>query len=134
LKNFLTKNSDTFRKMAYFFPIALTSCGILIHACGLLGIEYHHNSFLAHLIMLIVDISVVLGLLLKSSWGYWLGILLYIEQVYIQTLSLRQLGWLNSIYRFQIPVPLLCLTALLFLFVYRKEFTKIPVVDSNEQF
>lgn len=107
----------------YFYPILLATCGIAIHALGLFGIAYLHAPFWGHLVMLLIDSAVVLGLLLKSSWGYWLGVILYLEQVYIQTLSLHHAGWFASPSHLQIPVPFLCLIALVLLVLNKKSFT-----------
>ena len=112
-------------KLIYFYPILLTTCGIFIHAFGLLGIEYNVAPAWIHFVMLVVDSAVVIGLLLKASWGYWLGVALYIEQIVLQTYGLSMQGWLETPLWLNIPVPLLCLISLLTLLFYKKTFTPI---------
>ena len=112
-------------RFVYFYPILLTSCGIFIHAFGLLGIEYNGVPTWIHVAMLIIDSAVVIGLLLKTSWGYWLGTALYIEQIILQTYGLYLQGWFDTSFRLNIPVPLLCLAALLALLFYKKTFVKV---------
>jgi hypothetical protein len=109
----------------YAYPILLTSIGVTIHAFGLLGIEYCNAPAWIHFIMLSVDSAVVVGLILKSSWGWWLAIALFIEQVILQTYSLHQLGWLETSLPLQIPVPLLCLTALIILILNKNKFIRL---------
>jgi hypothetical protein len=109
----------------YAYPILLTSIGVMIHAFGLLGIEYHNPPAWIHFVMLSVDIAVVVGLILKSSWGWWLAVALYIEQVILQTYGLHQLGWLRASLPLQIPVPLLCLAALIILVLNKNKFTRL---------
>lgn len=108
----------------YAYPILLTFIGVMIHAFGLIKIEYCTAPAWIHFIMLSVDSAVVVGLILKSSWGWWLAVALFIEQVILQTYSLHQLGWLESSFPLQIPVPLLCLTALIILVLNKNKFTR----------
>ncbi len=109
----------------YAYPILLTLIGVMIHAFGLIKIEYCTAPTWIHLIMLAVDSAVVVGLIAKSTWGWRLAVALFIEQVILQTYSLHQLGWLESSFPLQIPVPLLCLTALIVLVLNKNKFTRL---------
>jgi hypothetical protein len=111
-------------QILYAYPILLTSCGIFIHAFGLFGIEYCSCPAWLHFIMLSIDSAVVVGLISKSSWGWWLGVVLFVQQVIFQTYSLYQSGWLETPFRLQIPVPLLCLAALIVLLFNRNKFVQ----------
>ncbi|HAB99602.1 MAG TPA: hypothetical protein DCE71_07265 [Parachlamydiales bacterium] len=114
-------------KLIYFYPILLTTCGILIHAFGLLDIEYNTAPAWGHLLMLIIDSAIVIGLFLKVSWGYWLAVALFIQQTICQTYWLSMQGWLDTSFQLNIPVPLLCLAALACLIFYKKVFIEHPV-------
>lgn len=113
------------KQFLYAYPILLTSCGIFIHALALLGVEYGSSPAWLHLVMLSVDSAVVVGLLLKHSWGWWLAVVLFIQQVICQTYWLYQSGWLESSFRLQIPVPLLCLIALFILIFNKNKFIRM---------
>lgn len=95
------------------------------HAFGLFGVEYGSCPAWLHFIMLSIDSAVVIGLILKSSLGWWLGVALFVQQVICQTHWLYQSGWLDTPFQLQIPVPLLCLTALIALVFKRNKFVKL---------
>jgi hypothetical protein len=85
----LGKTMDMFQNMTkmkwlYVFPVVLTSIGIGIHLLGGLKLFQLDVPWFAHAIMLLVDALVVIGLLQQSRWGYWLGVLLYIQQSIMQ--------------------------------------------------
>jgi hypothetical protein len=113
------------KKILYAYPILLTSCGIFIHAFGLFGIEYGSCPAWLHLIMLSIDSAVVIGLILKSSWGWRLGVVLFVQQVICQTYWLHQSGWLHTSLRLQLPVPSLCLAALIILLFNKNKFVQL---------
>lgn len=112
-------------QILYAYPILLTSCGIFIHAFGLFGVEYGSCPAWLHFIMLSIDSAVVIGLISKSSWGWRLSVALFIQQVVCQTYWLYQSGWLGTPFQLQIPVPLLCLAALIILIFNRNKFVQL---------
>lgn len=67
--------------LIFYYPIALTCIGALIHSLSLLGIKIVNAPLWLHLMMLTVDIAVIIGLNLRSTWGYWLAMALYVQQV-----------------------------------------------------
>jgi hypothetical protein len=71
-------------KLLRFYPICLTAVGVFIHFFGALKLFQPDVPQISHLIMLIVDSLVVFALLRRSAWGYWLAILLYIQQSIMQ--------------------------------------------------
>ena len=62
----------------YFYTIALTFLGVIIHALGICGITVGDTPLWLHVLMLVVDCAVVVGLILKSKWRYWLAVVLYV--------------------------------------------------------
>ena len=63
------------------YPIALTFIGVIIHAVGLFGFQvYLTSDFILHLVMLLTDSLVVIGLYRQKWWGYWLAVMLYCQQ------------------------------------------------------
>ena len=73
-------------KLLFYYPIALTAIGILIHLFGTLQLFQPEVPQLNHAIMLTIDFLVVLGLLKRTAWGYWLAILLYVSAISHATL------------------------------------------------
>jgi hypothetical protein len=113
------------KQILYAYPILLTSWGIFIHAFALFGIEYGSGPAWLHFIMLSIDSAVVVGLISKFSWGWWLGVVLFVQQVICQTYWLYQSGWLATPFHLQIPVPPLCLTALIILLLNKSKFIRL---------
>jgi hypothetical protein len=70
--------------LLYSYPIALSAIGIGIHFFGTLGLFQLGVSVPMHALMLTIDLLVVIGLWKKTACGYWLAILLYIEQSIMQ--------------------------------------------------
>lgn len=68
------------KQFFHWVPIAITSIGVAIHLFGTLGLFQLEVHRVVHMAMLIVDSTVVIGLLKKTTWGYWLAVMLYIEQ------------------------------------------------------
>lgn len=67
------------------YPIVLTFIGVIIHLVGVLGFQvYLTANYTAHLLMLIIDTLVVIGLSKKMRWGYWLAVALYCQQAIFQ--------------------------------------------------
>ena len=106
------------KKLVYLFPLFLTFSGVLIHLFGMIGVGFGETPFWLHSIMFFVDLTVVVGLLSKALWGIMLGIILYIEQVTLQTYMLARNGWLQTSL---LLVPLLCLAALVCLLIQLQE-------------
>lgn len=72
-------------KMTWLFPIVLTVVGVGIHAAALLGSSVGDAPTWLHITMLFVDSLVVVGLLLRTKWGYGLALALYLQQLVFQT-------------------------------------------------
>ena len=71
-------------RILYWYPISLSLIGVLIHLFGTLGLFQVEVTRAIHALMFTIDTLVVIGLLKKANWGYWLAILLYIEQSIMQ--------------------------------------------------
>jgi hypothetical protein len=93
-------------RLLYYYPIILTGIGVGIHSLGTIGSFQEEQSPIIHAIMLAVDLLVVIGLLKRTLWGYWVAILLYIEQSIMQPywgyLSFTQGSW----YQLAVVCPL----------------------------
>lgn len=64
-------------------PVIVAAIGIVIHALSLLDF-ISHPSFISDLSMFFIDILVVYGLINKRVWGYWLAVVLYLQQSVMQ--------------------------------------------------
>lgn len=71
-------------RLIYWYPIVLTSLGVGIHFFGTLGLFQLEVPRSIHALMLVIDFMVVVGLFRRTSWGYWLAIVLYLEQSIMQ--------------------------------------------------
>lgn len=69
----------------YYLPIIVTGIGILIHSLAVFGLYISNDHLGLHLLMLIIDSAVVIGLMKRSIFGYWLALGLYFEQGAFQT-------------------------------------------------
>lgn len=106
-------------------PIIVALLGVLIHLLGMLQI-LKMASFNADLFMFIIDALVVYGLMKRRKWGFYLAIILFIQQ------SIMQPNWAyqNYLNGFLIVHPLerlipsaLVLLSLVILLVYRRNYT-----------
>lgn len=68
----------------YWYPILISTIGVGIHLFGVLELFQLEVPRSIHGLMLLVDSLVLIGLLQKSRWGYWLALLLYLEQSIMQ--------------------------------------------------
>lgn len=66
-----------------YIPIITAIIGVAIHALGLFDL-IPHPTFMADLSMLVIDLSVFYGLIKKTRWGYYLAIILYLQQSIMQ--------------------------------------------------
>ena len=115
-------------RLLFWYPIALTVIGVGIHLFGTLGLFQLEVLRMVHVVMLIADMLVVIGLLKKTAWGYWLAIFLYIEQSIGQPYWAYQAFLRNgNLYQFLVVCPLV-IVALVVLVLNRKLFIKRPAV------
>jgi hypothetical protein len=107
-------------KSIRFYPIILTAIGVVIHGFALLGLAISNTPNWLHGLMLIVDSTVVAGLIKKKIWGYALAIALYIQQVIFQIYWAYQ-GYSNhwSLAWAQAPTVILCTLSLFLLIKFR---------------
>lgn len=113
-------------RLLFWYPIALTAIGVGIHSFGTLGLFQLEVYRMVHAVMLLADMLVVSGLLKKTVWGYWLAVLLYIEQ------SIGQPYWAyhaflqdGTLFQLLVVCPLVIM-ALVVLVFNRKLFIKRP--------
>lgn len=111
-------------RLLYWFPIVLSAIGVGIHFFGTLAMFQLEVPRVNHAVMLIIDFMVVVGLLRRTPWGYWLAILLYIEQ------SIMQPYWAyiayvegHGLFQLLVTSPLV-ITALLVLALNKALFIK----------
>ncbi|MCA9507701.1 MAG: hypothetical protein KC505_04680 [Myxococcales bacterium] len=111
-------------KLLRFYLICLTAAGVLIHFFGALKLFQLDVPQANHLIMLIVDSLVVFGLLKRSTWGYWLAILLYIQQSFMQPYCAYQnYLFTGAVYQLILTSPLVII-ALVILAVNKQLFVQ----------
>jgi hypothetical protein len=111
-------------RLLFWYPIALTTIGVGIHLFGTLGLFQLHVLRVVHVVMLIVDLLVVIGLLKKTKWGYWLAILLYIEQSIGQPYwSYQGFGHDGALFQLLVVCPLV-IAALAVLVFNKRLFVK----------
>jgi hypothetical protein len=103
-------------KALHLLPIGVALIGVAIHLLGLLGIDPQNAPVSAHAVMLVVDSSVVAGLLGRRRWGYWLAVALFVQQTMFQGYwAYRAFVSEAPLWGIQLATPILCLTCLLVL-------------------
>ena len=110
-------------KFLYWFPVLITSYGVLVHGLGLLDFIQQQVGFPSHLIMFFVDIVVLIGLLMRKNWGYYFAVILYIQQTICQ--FYWSIKFSNTKYGFgviQFIVPLICFCIFFILLKAKKLF------------
>jgi len=105
--------------LLYYYPICISAIGVAIHFFGMLGLFQLEVPRILHVIMFVLDLAVVIGLLRKWSWGYWLAILLYVQQ------SIMQPIWAYNAYQqglglFQLLVTSPLVISALFILIFNK--------------
>ena len=111
-------------KLLYWYPIALTAIGVGIHFFGTLGLFQREVSIATHAILLTIDLLVVIGLLKRTAWGYWLAVLLYIDQSIMQPyLGYQAFIQGLGLYQLLVVCPLV-MTALVVLAFNKKLFVR----------
>jgi uncharacterized membrane protein len=108
-------------RLFYWYPIVVSALGIGIHFFGTLRLFQREVPQANHIIMLIIDMLVVIGLLKRTTWGYWFAVLLYIQQ------STMQPYWAYQAYMqgkdfglFQVMITSPAVIAALFVLVFNK--------------
>ena len=66
-----------------YIPILTAIIGVGIHALGLLEIIPHPSVFVDSC-MLFIDLLVAYGLIKKTRWGYYLALILFLQQSSMQ--------------------------------------------------
>ncbi len=66
-----------------FFPILVAALGVIIHALGIVSVVPQTTIFL-DITMFVVDFLVCYGLIKRKSWGYYLAIILFLQQSIMQ--------------------------------------------------
>lgn len=96
---------------------------MVVHLLGLLGIDPQNASCLAHLIMLIVDSTVLIGLLVRRTWGYWLALALFGQQTVFQAYWAYGAALSDArLWQAQLATPVICCACLLVLVLRRDLF------------
>ncbi len=98
-------------RFLYSFPIFVTIIGIAIHLLALLGFSFGEQPALIHWMMLIIDSVVVVLLIKRTALGYFLGLLLYVQQTISQTYWAFQVTNTTS-YCIQAVASILCFFSL----------------------
>lgn len=115
-------NDISKRSFVFYYPIVLTVIGVFIHLFGVFKLFQLEVPQRIHAIMLVVDFLVVVGLLKKTAWGYWLAVLLYIQQSIMQPIWAYE-AYSNGLGLFQlVVVSPLVLAALIALIIRGKEY------------
>jgi Na+/proline symporter len=92
----------------------------MVHSLGLLGIDPQGASRVGHVIMLLLDSSVLVGLLGRRTWGYWLALGLFVQQTVFQTYWAYAAAARDArLWEAQLATPLVCLACLVVLLARR---------------
>ncbi len=70
-------------KFIRFFPISVVALGVIIHALGIVNVV-PQTTILLDLTMFVVDFLVCYGLIKRKAWGYYLAIILFLQQSIMQ--------------------------------------------------
>ena len=107
----------------YWFPTILTFYGVIVHFFGILKYTQVWTDHNVHIAMFVVDSLVVTGLLRKTKWGYWLAVILYVQQVIMQSYWTINYAYSSvGLGLFQFFVPAICLASLLVLMLRKNLF------------
>lgn len=87
----------------YLYPIMLSAIGVVIHFLGIFRLFQLEVPAPTHVIMFAIDLLVVIGLLRKTHWGYWLAVLLYVQQSIMQPIWAYK-AFMQSLGLFQLLV------------------------------
>ena len=68
-----------------WFLICLTAYFVVVHLSGILQLYQLSVPLWIHIVFFIVDSLVVVGLVKKTKWGYFLAVVLCFHQVIVQT-------------------------------------------------
>ncbi len=106
-------------------PICVAGVGVGVHSLGLLGIDPQGASRVAHATMLFLDSSVLVGLLGRRTWGYWLALGLFAQQTVFQTYWAYAAAVRDAqLWQAQLATPLVCLACLIIL-VARRDWYRV---------
>jgi hypothetical protein len=106
------------QRALYLLPIAVATVGVGIHLLGVLGIDPQNAPAVGHAVMFVVDLAVVVGLLGRRRWGYWLAVGLFVQQTTFQAWwAYHALMSEAPLWGAQLATPVLCLACLLVLLV-----------------
>ena len=78
-----TKNLNMLQFLIVHFPIFIACVGIVIHLLGITKVLIIADLH-ADIIMFLLDSLVVYGLLKRKKWGWWLAVLLFLQQSIMQ--------------------------------------------------
>jgi|GEM_PF-3263593 len=103
----------------YLYPITLSAIGVVIHFLGILRLFQLDVSIPIHVALFAIDLLVVIGLVRKTKWGYWLAVLLYVEQSIMQPI-LAYKAFMQGLGLFQLLVTSPLVIGALIILVFNK--------------
>lgn len=68
----------------FFFVLALLLVGAGIHMAALLGWKIDDEPLVTDVVFLVLDVTITFGVMTKQRWGYWLALLLFLQQTGFQ--------------------------------------------------
>ena len=68
----------------FFFVLALLLIGAGIHTAALLGWKLDNEPLAVDVVFLVLDLTITIGVLTRRRWGYWLALLLFLQQTGFQ--------------------------------------------------
>lgn len=116
-------------RFQYWYVFTLTFLGIAIHLPGIFGYAIGDAPTKAHVLMFLFDLIVLVGISLRSTWGFWAAVSLYIYGVASQSYwsveaVVKQMDQIGL----QIAMAVLTAVGLYFLFSAKQQFIKQSTV------
>lgn len=71
-------------KTPLVFVVLLLCVGAIVHAAALVGWKLDEEPLWTDVTFLCIDLVVFFGVLTKRRWGYWLALLLFLQQSAVQ--------------------------------------------------
>jgi uncharacterized membrane protein YfcA len=106
-----------------FLPICVAGVGVVVHLLGLFGVDPQDAPLLGHVVMLLVDAGVLVGLWQRRRWGHWLALCLFGQQTVFQAYWASAAAASGApLWQAQLLTPVVCLACLMILVLRRELF------------
>lgn len=107
----------TLPKVQYWYVVALTFLGVVIHLPGIFGYAIGDAPKNAHILMFLFDLIVLIGICVRSLWGFWAAVVLYTYGVASQSYWSAE-AVIKKMDQIELQIAMAILTAIGFYFLF----------------